>query len=176
MSSVTQGSAMRAAPTKREGSGLRLHVIERSQWVPAPVAETFAYFGDAAHLESLTPPWLHFGIVTPLPVEICEGALIDYRLRLHGLPVHWRTCITNWQAGAEFTDEQLQGPYARWVHRHTFRAERGGTRLGDRVEYALPLDPLSRPVQSLYVRPLLERIFDFRGDVILRTFRHASPW
>jgi ligand-binding SRPBCC domain-containing protein len=155
---------------------LQVHVLERSQWVPAPVAETFAFFSDAANLQAITPPWLHFRILTALPVEMREGATIEYMLRLHGLPVRWLTRITNWQPGSEFTDEQVRGPYARWVHRHTFRAERGGTRLGDRVEYALPFDPLSRPVVPFYVRPLVERIFDFRGEVIRRTFHHVSPW
>ena len=160
----------------RRREGQKLHVLERSQWVPTPVAETFAFFADAANLQAITPPWLHFRILTPLPIEMREGALIDYQLRLHGLPVRWRTRITRWQPGLEFVDEQLAGPYARWVHRHTFRAERGGTRLGDRVEYALPFDPLSRPVQALYVKPLVERIFDFRGQVISRRFRPVALW
>jgi len=155
---------------------VKVHVLERSQWVPAPVAETFAFFTDAANLQAITPPWLHFRILTPLPLETRDGTLLDYVLSLHGLPVRWRTLIRDWREGAEFTDEQVRGPYARWVHRHTFRAERGGTRLGDRVEYALPFDPLSRPVHPLYVRPLVERIFDFRGEVITRRFHHASPW
>ena len=159
----------------RENS-LRIHVLERSQWVPSPVAETFAFFSDAANLQAITPPWLHFRILSALPVAMHEGAHIDYALKLHGLPVRWRSRIARWQPGSEFTDEQVLGPYARWVHRHTFRAERGGTRIGDRVEYALRFDPLSRPVQPLYVRPLVERIFDFRGEVIARRFRPARHW
>lgn len=162
-------------PKRREGAR-RVHVLDRSQWVPAPVSETFAFFADAGNLQAITPPWLHFRILTPLPLEMREGTLIDYMLRLHGIPVRWRTRIRDWQPGIEFTDEQLSGPYARWVHRHTFRSERGGTRLGDRVEYALPLDPLSRPAHSLYVRPLVERIFDFRGQVIARQFRPVHLW
>jgi ligand-binding SRPBCC domain-containing protein len=73
-----------------------------------------------------------------------------------------------------FTDEQLGGPYARWLHCHTFRAERGGTRLGERLEYALSFDPLSRPVNAWYVRPLVERILDYRGEVVADRFRRAQ--
>ena len=149
---------------------MHVHVFERTQWVPAGITETFAFFADAANLQAITPPWLHFRILTPLPIAMRAGALIDYRLKLHGLPVHWRTRISRWQPGVSFIDEQLRGPYARWVHLHTFTAERGGTLLGDRVEYALPLDPLSRPAHPLYVRPLITRIFDYRRGVITARF------
>ena len=151
---------------------MHTHALERTQWVPASVDETFDFFADAANLESITPPWLHFRILTPLPISMHEGRLIEYRLRLHGLPVFWRTRISRWEPGVAFVDEQLRGPYAKWVHLHTFVAERGGTRLGDRVEYALPLDPLSRPAHPLYVRPLVERIFDHRHHVIAARFGH----
>lgn len=149
---------------------MRTHVLERTQWVPASVTETFDFFADAANLETITPPWLNFRIRTPLPIAMHEGRLIEYRLKLHGLPVFWRTRIARWEPGVAFVDEQLRGPYAKWVHLHTFVAERGGTRLGDRVEYALPLDPLSRPAHPLYVRPLVERIFAHRHTVIAERF------
>jgi ligand-binding SRPBCC domain-containing protein len=149
---------------------MHTHILERTQWVPAGIHETFAFFADAANLQSITPPWLHFRILTPLPIDMRAGALIEYQLKLHGLPVHWRTRIARWEPGVAFVDEQLRGPYAKWVHLHTFVAERDGTRLGDRVEYALPLDPLSRPVHPLYVRPLIERIFDHRHVVIREQF------
>ena len=149
---------------------MHVHVFERMQWVPAGVTETFEYFADAANLQTITPPWLHFRILTPLPIAMREGTLIDYRLRLHGLPVNWRTRINRWQPGVAFIDEQLRGPYARWVHLHTFTPERDGTLLGDRVEYALPLHPLSHPAHQLYVRPLIERIFEHRRGVIRERF------
>ena len=149
---------------------MHVHVFERTQWVPAGITETFEFFADAANLQAITPPWLHFRILTPLPIAMREGTLIDYRLRLHGLPVNWRTRLNRWQPGVSFIDEQLRGPYVRWVHLHTFTAERGGTLLGDRVEYALPLDPFSRPAHALYARPLVERIFDHRREVIAARF------
>jgi hypothetical protein len=157
-----------AAGPARIGRHMRTHVFEVAQWVGAPLPETFEFFADAANLEAITPPFLRFAIVTPLPIAMREGALIEYRLRLHGLPVRWLTRIEEWTPGRGFVDRQLRGPYALWVHRHTFDACDGGTRVRDRVDYALPLDPLSRPAHGLYVRPTIERIFAHRREVIAR--------
>lgn len=145
---------------------MRLHTYETTQWVPARIDETFAFFSDAENLEGLTPPYLHFRILTQLPITMGEGVLIDYQLRLHGLPVHWVTRIEEWKAGECFVDRQLEGPYAHWVHRHSFEAVDGGTRVSDRVDYALPFAPLSAPVHALYVRPMIERIFRYRRGAI----------
>jgi ligand-binding SRPBCC domain-containing protein len=136
--------------------------------VPAAAAECFAFFSDAGNLEALTPPFLHFRIVTPGPITMRAGALIEYRLSLFGLPLPWLTRIDDWQPGRGFTDTQLRGPYARWVHRHTFAPVDRGTWLRDEVEYALPLVPLSDPVHTLFVRPRLHHIFGYRQDAIVR--------
>ncbi len=156
------------APALAFRSAAGTHVLQTDQWVPAPVGDTFAFFADAANLEAITPEFLGFRILTPLPIAMRDGALIDYQLRLGVLPVRWRTRIERWVPGREFVDVQLRGPYARWVHRHTFTPERGGTRVRDRVEYALPFAPLSEPIHALAVRPLLERIFRHRHAVIAR--------
>ena len=150
------------------------HRFETRQWVSAPPAEAFAFFADAANLETITPPFLRFEILTPLPVEMRVGARIEYRLRLHGIPVHWRTRIDRWEPGVAFVDRQLSGPYAKWEHLHTFELVRGGTLLGDRVAYALPLDPLSRIVHRTYVRPSVERIFAHRRQVVARLLGAGS--
>ena len=107
-------------------------------------------------------------VVRGLPVEMRAGTLIEYRLRLAGLPMGWLTRIEEWEPGRGFTDVQLRGPYARWVHRHRFEPDGAGTRVLDRVEYALPLAPWSAPVHPLLVRPALERIFAFRRAAIAR--------
>jgi len=144
------------------------HVLETNQWVGAGLEETFALFSDAANLEAITPPSLGFEILTPLPIEMHDGALIEYRLSVMGLPINWLTRIERWIPNHSFVDVQLRGPYARWVHEHTFTAESGGTRVRDRVEYALPFAPLSEPVHSLFVRPMVESIFRHRHDSIAR--------
>jgi hypothetical protein len=154
-----------------EGSGegaLRRHALEAEQWVPAGLDRTFAFFADAANLQAITPPFLDFRIVTPLPVAMREGARIEYRLRLHGVPVRWLTRIEEWAPGRSFVDTQLSGPYALWVHRHTFEPARGGTLVRDRVDYALPLEPWSRPAHAWFVRPALGRIFTYRHGAIAR--------
>jgi hypothetical protein len=153
---------------------VKSHVFETEQWVPAALERAFGFFLDAANLELMTPPFLSFKILTPLPIEMREGALIEYRLRINGAPVRWLTRIDEWFPGRAFTDTQLRGPYARWVHRHMFESRDGGTQVRDRADYALPLDPFSRPAHALLVRPAIERIFDYRREVIARVLRHPA--
>jgi ligand-binding SRPBCC domain-containing protein len=160
----TAGSG--AALAFRSARGV--HVLETDQWVSAGLDQTFALFADAANLEAITPSSLGFTILTPLPIEMREGALIEYRLRVMGLPMNWLTRIERWIPNRSFVDVQLRGPYARWVHEHTFTAENGGTRVRDRVEYVLPFAPLSEPAHFLLVRPMVERIFRHRHHSIAR--------
>ena len=138
-------------------------VFAASQWVPTSLDETFAFFADAWNLERITPPILRFRIITPAPITMRVGTLIDYRLRLRGVPVRWRTEITAWDPPRSFTDTQLRGPYRKWVHRHDFVEEDGGTRVDDTVTYAVPGGAL---VDRLIVRPDLDRIFGYRRRAI----------
>lgn len=154
----------------------RLHHLERSQLIARPRAAVFAFFADAANLEALTPQFLRFRILTPLPIEMCEGARIEYALSLYGAPVRWRTHITRWQPEACFVDEQESGPYAVWRHTHTFEARGGSTLMRDLVEYREPLGPLGQLAHTLMVARTLERIFDFRRDAVYRLLEaNASP-
>jgi ligand-binding SRPBCC domain-containing protein len=129
--------------------------------------QLFPFFADAANLDVITPPWLHFQIVTPSPIEMKVGALIDYRLRVHGMPFRWRTLISTWQPPYCFVDEQVRGPYRRWHHTHTFEAARGGTLARDVVRYAVPCDFIAHP---LFVRKDIGRIFAYRRQVLLQRF------
>jgi ligand-binding SRPBCC domain-containing protein len=142
-------------------------VLERSTWIPRPVAEVFPFFADIANLERITPPELRFRFVTPPPIEMRRGALIEFRLALYGLPFGWHTEISHWEPPYRFVDRQLSGPYRQWVHTHEFAAERGGTRMRDHVRYELPLAPLGLVALPL-VRRQLDRIFDFREATIQR--------
>ncbi|MFZ5787076.1 MAG: SRPBCC family protein, partial [Acidobacteriota bacterium] len=131
--------------------------------LPRPREEVFPFFADARNLERITPPWLRFRILTPGPIGMREGALIDYRLRIHGVPVRWRTRIAAWEPPFRFVDEQVRGPYRSWVHEHLFDAVDGGTLCRDRVEYAVPGGAV---VARLLVRPDTERIFAYRREVL----------
>jgi ligand-binding SRPBCC domain-containing protein len=147
-----------------------MYLLEREVSLPAPRARVFAFFADARNLERLTPPSLRFEISTPGDIRMREGAIIDYRLRISGIPVRWRTVIEVWEPPCRFVDVQVEGPYALWRHTHTFDETRGGTTMRDRVEYALPFGPLGALVHRLFVARRLDGIFAFRGRVVRELF------
>ncbi len=135
--------------------------------LPPPRNEVFAFFANAENLEQITPPELAFQILTPTPIDVGEGTVIDYRLRLFRVPFRWRTRIVQWQPNDRFVDEQIRGPYNSWRHLHTFVDHDGGTRMTDRVEYRLPLQPAGLVGLPL-VRRQLDRIFRYRASAIHR--------
>src|SRR4051812_43381612 len=139
----------------------------RSQVVPLPVGEAFAFFGDPLNLEAITPPWLRFRLLTPA-VGLGSGALIEYRPRVHGVAVPWRTPNEGGGPGVRLVDRQPSGPFAHWKHLHTFAPVDGGTLIADRVDYRLPLGPLGAVAHSVLVRRDLDRIFDYRREAVAR--------
>lgn len=149
---------------------MKIREFQSELWLPLPPEELFPFFADAANLDAITPPWLHFQIVTPLPIVMREGTLIDYRLRVRGVPLRWRTRISAWQPPHRFVDEQLRGPYRQWIHEHTFEPHESGTLARDHVRYAVPLDWL---LHRWFVRPDIERIFRFRAGALRA--RLANP-
>ena len=144
-------------------------VLRREQRLPRPPAEVFPFFADAGNLEAITPPWLSFRIVTPRPIEMRQGTLIEYRLRLHDLPIRWLTVIADWEPGVRFVDTQIRGPYALWHHTHEFEPDGDGTLMRDTVRYALPFGPFGLLAQRLFVARDLERIFDYRAEALRRS-------
>jgi ligand-binding SRPBCC domain-containing protein len=139
--------------------------LETATVVPRPVDEVFGFFSDVENLQRITPPELAFRVVTPTPIVIGEGTIIDFRLRLFGVPFSWRTRIVQWQPNDQFIDEQIRGPYRIWRHLHTFAEHDGGTRMTDRVEYRLPLRSAGSLALPL-VRRQLDRIFRYRASTI----------
>ena len=146
---------------------MKVHRFACSSTLAHPRDRVFPFFAAAENLERITPPELRFRIVSDTPIDLREGTLIRYRLRLLGVPFEWLTRIAVWNPPYEFVDEQLRGPYRQWIHRHTFSDSAGGTRMDDVVDYALPLYPLGE-VASPLVAAQVRRIFAYRASVIER--------
>jgi ligand-binding SRPBCC domain-containing protein len=146
---------------------MHTHRLEREQLVARPLDEVFAFFSRASNLERITPPWLRFSVLTPEPIEMRAGTLIDYRLRVRGVPLGWRSRIEQWQENTKFVDRQLRGPYRLWHHTHEFEQAGAGTLVRDRVDYALPFGPLGEVAHRAVVRDL-RRIFDYRNAAVTR--------
>lgn len=149
---------------------MRVRKFESSIWIPAPVETVFSFFSRAENLDKITPPWLHFKILTALPLEMGDGTLLEYQLKLHGIPVSWQTEITNWNPPFQFVDVQLRGPYRKWVHTHTFTSQNNGTLVEDNVDYAVPgffLEPL---IYRYFVKPDISKIFEYRQNQLTKIF------
>jgi ligand-binding SRPBCC domain-containing protein len=133
-----------------------------------PLARVFRFFEDARNLEKITPPWLNFRIVNPDGIETRKGAEIQYVIRWMGLPIKWKTLISEYDPPRKFIDEQTRGPYSLWRHTHTFEETSAGVLIRDRVDYRLPLGIFGRIAHALLVRRQLHEIFRYRQETISR--------
>lgn len=145
---------------------MRIFEFKTSLWLPRPRKEIFSFFADARNLQAITPSWLDFNVLTP-DVEIRAGALIDYRLKVHGIPLRWRTRIDAWEPPYRFVDEQIRGPYQLWHHEHVFEEMDGGSTCRDHVRYAMFGGFL---INRLFVRRDVEAIFACRQELLRRMF------
>ncbi len=138
------------------------HILTRSLKLPVPRGEAFSFFADASNLEALTPPELKFHIITPQPITLRQGTLIDYRLKIRGFPVKWQTEISVWDPPHAFVDRQLKGPYKQWIHRHLFvEIDENTTLIEDEVKYRVGYAPFGE-LAHILVRRELDHIFDYR--------------
>ncbi len=164
------GGALLAPPRSPTLRGM-VHVLEREQFIPAPLREVWAFFSDPKNLNEITPEDLHFTFIRGHETPMYPGQLIEYRITLlPGLRVPWLTQITHVVPLEMFIDEQRLGPYRLWIHEHRFQEVEGGVLMRDRVVYALPLWPLGELVHRLYVRPRLEAIFRYRQAKVAERF------
>jgi ligand-binding SRPBCC domain-containing protein len=153
---------------------MKIYTLNREQVVPRPLDDVFPFFADPRNLVRLTPSSLGFIILTPPPIEMRQGALIDYTIGILGIRTHWRTLISDYDPPHSFTDVQLKGPYPFWHHTHSFRQVQGGTVIGDEVRYVLPFGIIGRAVHALLVERQLREIFDFRERVTAEIFAGGS--
>ena len=149
------------------------YILRLEQFVPRPLEEVFEFFAKAENLQQLTPPWLHFRILSIDPNPIRKGAMIRYALRWRIFPIRWKTQISEWKPPHRFVDVQLKGPYTLWHHEHTFTAEGAGTRIVDEVQYRLPFGVLGAIAHRLKVKKDVEAIFAYRAEVVRRWFGEA---
>ena len=154
---------------------MKIYRLDREQIVNRPLDQTFQFFADPRNLEVLTPAFLRFRFVRQPPATLAAGVILDYRIRLYGVPIHWRTRIDIWEPPARFVDSAIGGPYALWRHSHLFQDAGGGrTLVKDLVEFALPMGPLGTVAYHLFVARSLRRIFDFRTEK-LKSLLHGRP-
>ncbi len=146
------------------------HILESRVWLPRPREEVFPFFADPRNLAVLDPPWLRFVLLSPPPDPVEAGTVFDFRIRGLGIPLRWRVLIREYDPPYRFVDVQVRGPYARWEHRHMFRAAEGGTWLEDRITYRLPLGPLGRLLHRVCVGRQLQAIFAYRRRRLAELF------
>jgi ligand-binding SRPBCC domain-containing protein len=148
---------------------MKTYMIKSSIWLPAPRERVFSFFSDPKNLQQITPNWLHFRILRSSTPEIGAGTVLDYKLRLRGVPIRWQSEITAWEPTLRFIDQQRRGPYRLWIHQHLFTEKEGGTQIEDLVEYAIIG---GRLVNRFLVRPDLEKIFAYRQEALRHLFRN----
>lgn len=146
---------------------MKTYLYHKETWLPRPLEDVFPFFADAANLQAITPPWLSFRALTPGEIAMRPGTLIDYTLRVHGVPIRWQSQITVWEPPWRFVDEQRRGPYRLWIHEHCFLEKDGGTLAVDEVRYAFPGGAL---VNALFVARDIEKIFEFRTKTLKELF------
>jgi ligand-binding SRPBCC domain-containing protein len=148
---------------------MRIHTLQRRQVLDGTPAEVFPFFADAHNLEAITPPLLRFKVITPSPIPMAVGTLIEYRLRVHGMPIKWQTLIQAWDPDPVrpmFVDTQLRGPYGLWHHTHTFEPVGDDrTEMTDTVRYAIGFGPFGELAHRLFVQRDVEAIFEHRAKV-----------
>ena len=149
---------------------MSIHTLSSTTIIPRPLSEVFDFFSKAENLDKLTPTYLKFKIATPLPIKMEVGTLIDYQLKLHGIPFSWKTKITKWKPPFLFEDSQLQGPYKIWIHEHKFEEVNGVVHMHDYLQYESPGWFLEPVINALYVKKNVESIFNYREQALKEIF------
>ncbi len=154
---------------------MKFYHLDRIQILPLPLDQAFAFFADPRHLEASTPPFVHFKFTREPPAVFQAGSVVDYRVRMLGVPFRWQARIELWEPPHRFVDIQVKGLFASWHHTHLFEdAGDGHTRMRDRIEFAMPMGALGRVAYRLFVARTIERIFDVRAEHLAALLTPAS--
>jgi ligand-binding SRPBCC domain-containing protein len=147
-----------------------IYAFDKTTKVPGDLKGVFLFFSKAENLQRITPPWLQFKILSPLPITIEQDTLIDYQIRLYGFPIRWRTKITSWEPPHRFVDTQIKGPYTLWIHEHRFEQTDGHVTIYDHIDYKIPGGIVSPILNKFFVKADIEKIFNHRQNVIQQIF------
>jgi ligand-binding SRPBCC domain-containing protein len=153
---------------------MKVHTLKREQTIARPLKEVFAFFEKPENLAKITPPSLGFKILTPEPIEMKAGTLIDYTVSVFGIPQRWTTIITEYNPPHRFVDTQIKGPYDFWHHTHSFSETEAGILIVDEVRYTLPFGPLGELAHIFAIEGQLNQIFNYRAKVIEKIFSQQN--
>jgi len=148
-----------------------MHFLTTTTVINKPLSEVFEFFSNAENLNKITPPDMQFKILTPLPIIIKKGTLIDYKIKVNGIPLNWQTEITEFEVNKRFIDKQLKGPYRVWIHEHTFEEKDGKTIMNDHVQFLSPgwfLEPI---INKLFIEKKVKGIFAYREKILTNLFK-----
>ncbi len=147
---------------------MKLYMLSEEQFLPISKQEAWDFFSSPKNLPKITPDYLSFKITSKIGLDkMYPGQIITYIVKpLLGIPLRWATEITQVKDNEFFIDEQRFGPYAFWHHQHWFEEKDGGVLMKDIVHYGLPLGPLGRLANALFVNKQLQGIFSYRKQVV----------
>jgi len=148
---------------------MKLYNFESKQTINCSIETVFSFFSSPENLKVLIPPRLGFKILTPSPINMGKGCLIDYLIYFMGIPVHWCSIITDYDPPYMFIDQQIKGPYTLWHHKHTFREIKNGVEIRDRVVYSIPVGWMGRLLHKYWIKKIL-KIFFHTGEILLPAF------
>jgi ligand-binding SRPBCC domain-containing protein len=148
-----------------------MHILTKTTVINKTLSEVFEFFSNAENLNKITPPDMQFKILTPLPIIIKKGTLIDYKIKVNGIPFKWQTEISEREPNKRFVDKQLKGPYRVWIHEHTFEEKDGKTIMNDHVQFLSPgwfLEPI---INKLFIEKKVKGIFAYREKILTNLFK-----
>jgi uncharacterized protein len=141
-------------------------ILDRRSRLPVTPEEAFAWHTRPGALERLAPPWERMRVLERQG-GIEDGGRVVLRVGAGPLSARWVAVHRDHEAGRQFADEQVEGPFSYWRHLHRFEPDGAGAAIGiDHIEYAPPFGTLGAAAEALVARPRVERMLDYRHRVL----------